>query len=192
MRCFSAAASQASLLFLAVCVLLSTMADASTKKSYFIRTKENTSLETFRSWIQELDKGQGTQIVYDHVYHQSYVTELTAAEAEQVKQKDFILFVYEQGEPLQANASRALPRSQPGDEQSNPRARSSRKLPIQERTVESKGTLNLQKKFISWNQRGRPPITAPDVFDDNDGEDVDVYIIDTGFNLNLEVRRSPL
>ncbi|KAJ5570548.1 uncharacterized protein N7459_009978 [Penicillium hispanicum] len=186
MRGFSAAVSKASLLILAGCFLLSAMADAATKKSYFIRTKEDTSLETFQSWVQELDNGQGRQIVHDRVYHQSYVTNLTATEAEQVKQKDFILFVYEQGEPLLINASRAIPHSQPGDGPSIPQARWTRKSPVHERTMEGVRTLNTQQRFISWNQGGRPPIDAQYESDDNDGEGVDIYIIDTGFNLNLE------
>lgn len=177
---------KASLLVLAIWFLLA-MAEASTKKSYLISTKNHTSLEVFRSWIQKLDGSSGIQIVHEHIEHQSYVTELTPSEAEEVKRTDFIRSVHEQGEPITVRSHRAAPSSGLNDTELAPHAYSSRKSGLEERKVVDHGTLTNQKKWLSWNQEGRPPIDAQYVTDDNEGEGVDIYLIDTGFNVHLEV-----
>lgn len=177
----------ASLLVLALCFLLLTLAEASTKKSYLITTKDNTSLETFHSWIQKLDESSGIQIVHEHVDHQSYVTDLTPAEANEVSKKSFIEFVFEQGEPREVRLSRATPSSRLDDKEFISYAQPSPKSPLEQRKVEGYGTLNTQMKMMSWNGMGRPPITAQYETDQNGGEGVDLHIIDTGFNVDLEV-----
>ncbi|KAJ6130036.1 tri m 2 allergen [Penicillium capsulatum] len=175
----------ASLLVLALCFLLLTLVEALTKKSYLVTTKDNTSLETFHSWIQKLDEGSGIQIVHEHVDHQSYVTDLTPDEADEVRKKSFIESVFEQGEPHEVRLSRAIPSSRL-DKGFISSAQPSPKSPLEQRKVEGHGTLNTQMKMMSWNGMGRPPITAQYETDQNGGEGVDLHIIDTGFNVHLE------
>lgn len=187
MRTCNSTISRAQSIVSVIYLILLVMADAAAKKTYFIRTKENTPLETFQSWIQELDNGQGTQIVHDHVYNQAYVTNLTPDEANQVQQKDFILFVFEQGEPQKVNLTRAVPLPRSVDQDLFSPAQSNGKPRFDRRFLETVGSLIDQKKFISWNKPGRPPINAQYVSDNNDGEGVDIYFFDTGINLNVEV-----
>ncbi|KAJ4303823.1 hypothetical protein N0V90_002724 [Kalmusia sp. IMI 367209] len=64
---------------------------------YYIRTKEGTSLEDFKKFIQELDQGAGTAYTWnpDIIPHQSYLTMLRPSVANSLKEKyDFILFVH--------------------------------------------------------------------------------------------------
>lgn len=176
-----------SLLVLAISFLLMTITEALAKRSYLIQTKDHTPLETFHTWTQKLDGNSGIQIAHANVDHQSYVTELTPAEAEEVKQTDFIQSVYEQGEPRTARNHRAVPNSQLDHRKPAPRAQSSRKSPLEQRTIVNQVTLSNQKRLISWNQRGRPPVDTSYLTDGNEGNGVDIYVIDSGFNVDLEV-----
>ncbi|KAJ5178794.1 hypothetical protein N7492_002004 [Penicillium capsulatum] len=175
-----------SLLVLILCFLLLTIAESSSKTSYFIRIKDNTPLETLRSWIQTLDRGSGIQTVYEHVDHQSYVIELTPAEADEIKKTDFIHSVYERGEPRDARSNHAIPSSRLDEEHFITDDQPSHKPSLQQRAIVDHGALTNQKRWISWNEPGRPPITEGYVTDDNGGEGVDIYIMDTGFNVDLE------
>ncbi|KAK7183332.1 uncharacterized protein CC84DRAFT_1218950 [Paraphaeosphaeria sporulosa] len=61
---------------------------------YYIRTKEGTSLETFKKFIKELDNAAGRSITYDPklIPHQGYMTRLTSTQAEGLESKHkFIL-----------------------------------------------------------------------------------------------------
>lgn len=52
-------------------------------------------MEQFQAWIQDLDGAAGQSIAFELVPHQSYVTYLTAAQAEDIKQLDLIACIWE-------------------------------------------------------------------------------------------------
>ena len=61
---------------------------------YYIRTKEGTSLDTFKNFIKELDDSTGKAYTYDPeiIPYQGYMTKLKPAQANDLKLKhDFIL-----------------------------------------------------------------------------------------------------
>lgn len=172
-------------LLVLACFLLFAITEASSKQSYHIRTKEHTSLQTFQSWIQELDNSTGTQIVHENEDHQGYVTTLTSAEAEEVKQKDFILSVHDIGPP-----DHAIPPSQPKTPHLA-RARADRRRHLDRRGIGFWDTEIRQQVFMSWNEPGQPPDGLSYAVDSNMGEDVDLHIIDGGFNMERDVCPPP-
>ena len=76
----------------------------STLTDYMFTTKTGTSMSTFREYIRTLpDQGEGYQIVYELTPWQSYLTQLTPEEAEEVARQPFVNFIttiHESGDPF--------------------------------------------------------------------------------------------
>lgn len=65
-----------------------------TPMSYMFTTKTGTHLSTFKNFIKTLpDEGEGCQVIHEYVPWQSYVTNLTLAQANGVASQAFINFV---------------------------------------------------------------------------------------------------
>jgi subtilisin family serine protease len=72
----------------------SSSSSSATPTPFFFMTKYGTALSVFQQYLKTLpDNGQGHQIVYPHVPWQSYFTNLTTKEAQDVASQSFIYFV---------------------------------------------------------------------------------------------------
>lgn len=70
----------------------STSTASATPSPYIIGTKEGTPLSTFQNFIKTLpDGGQGDIIAYPNVRWQTYISSLTAAQAQEISSLSFVL-----------------------------------------------------------------------------------------------------
>lgn len=62
---------------------------------YWFKTKTGTTLSTFQAYVKTLpDCGNGDQVIIANLPWQTYITRLTAAEAEDVAKQPFVQFVW--------------------------------------------------------------------------------------------------
>ncbi|KAJ5095403.1 hypothetical protein NUU61_004759 [Penicillium alfredii] len=161
------------LVFLLLC-LSGAIADTS-EKPYLIRTKSSTPVSTFDAFIQELDEGQGKPEIFPDGEYQSYQTNLTESQAEEIRQKDFILLVFPAG-----IANEVKPRDpQQGavNDTSEAPSEGSRLERRQRHTPR-------QLQFVSWNGLGEAPDDLRYRRDSSDGAGVPIFVIDSGFNIH--------
>lgn len=175
---------------------------------YFIRTKEGTSIETFKKFIEELDNSAGKAYTYDPkiIPYQSYMTRLTPAQgSDLVSKHSFILIA----SPWVFQLS-DLESSEKEDYRAYPRQRSDEAYDVRDHVFDEKLSKELDilpesrkevraflppdpnapywKKMISAPPRddfqaSDPPYKADDI----GGKGTTVYIIDDGFDVGQSV-----
>lgn len=134
-------------------------------------TKEGTALSTFEQYIRTLpDKGEGTKIVFPYITWQTYATNLTAAQAEDVVKQTFVNYVG----PVQGydiGSYGAIPGVFRNEKRSN-------RDNLQERA-------NSAPQLRPISQRRNATLDNY-LFDPLLGLGQTIYILDQGFNLNHE------
>lgn len=151
-------------------------------RPYFIRSQDGTPLDEFRLWIQTLDGGVGSLIPEDNVNHQTYLTNLTVLQADYVRKKDFILFVSStelswKEINLDDSSLKALNQSL-----RHVKRAGSRPMPNQ-----LQGHPPMQWKFFNHRGLGSPPDGPREFRTDSGGNGVNLFVIDSGFNIDLDV-----
>jgi hypothetical protein len=172
-----------------------------TKITHFLCTKEGTTVETFEKFINDLDGGVGRATIpdFDLVGHQSYVTSLTPSQPDAVRQLDFILTISpwvfdlreveeEPDEFYQVQTRQPFSQKHQESDKSNGTERSVRDY--RRRAMTHTGpTTPYWKKMIaqppSRFSNGSSTFTA--LADDSGGKGTTIYIVDDGFDLDVEV-----
>jgi hypothetical protein len=179
------------------------------KIPYFICSRAGTAFSTFEQFVNDLDGGVGVLRDLGEVGHQSYVTDLTTQQAAGLKQEnDFILSVFpntfdpedlEDEDDFNAIATNSFEkywsRSNPSD------GTEARKSHIQQGrgvSISARAKIPPSQNTPYWKKMiAQPPAVPPNaapplvsVADDSGGRGTTIYILDDGFDLNLDVSRA--
>lgn len=171
-----------------------------TSEPYVISSKRGTPLQTFKDLVQKLDKGAGKLWTWDIIDTQMYLTNLTSAQAKELKEKnDFILDISPNGNEEEEEEGteefRAL------------NVRDIHKLPASEdaTTVDDEGTYKVPENLIArtlvsdpgapwWKKMVSAPKRTHNLdpshdphywADDSGGKDTTIYVLDNGFDRTL-------
>jgi hypothetical protein len=180
--------------------------------SYWFRTNEGTSLETFKALINELDGGTGSSLTWDVIDTQMYTTTMLPSKAAELKERtDLIKFIFPRPkfnlEDLEAkdgmNASTSLrpsrargaPTRQIMDFESIDLKPLSLSTPLGKAPrAPNPPQLDApyRKNMLSSPPRNppQPPRNDPAYqSDDSGGKGTTIYVIDNGFDLSIPVRK---
>lgn len=174
-----------------VCLLVTSLvffglaqANISTPEPYFIRTKRHTPREKFDQLVDEIDGNEGTQIAFKNLSHYSYITNLTDTQANEIRKKDFILLVAPRFLGQHEKRWESVPNS---SNSSDDFLTSHDRSLLEPRVTVSGRSLIEQQRFISFNRMGQPPLSAKYKRDDSEGQNVRLFMMDSGFNLEIPV-----
>lgn len=165
----------------------STSSTSATPSPYIIGTKEGTPLSAFKSFIQTLpDGGQGKIIQYENVRWQTYFTNLTLAQAQEVASQGIVLDVVDStaagfGAPAGAlpHPSKKLRKRDAWDIESRPNSDSHLRI------ISTGNQLQI-------NNKGDGGSLPNYMYDTSLGEGVTIYIIDSGCLLSHTVTSTKL
>lgn len=158
------------------------------RELYMFATKHHTSKETYYTLIKNLpDQGQGIVSQYDNLDFQSYGTNLTKLEAEQLKTNPIVAFLHRVPDPGVDDDTDFAAMS--GLTSPNARENAKRaEIPINmDFSIRTPSDMHL--KLISQARGGNPGV-APNAeyfFNPPLGEGATVYIIDSGINRDHSV-----
>ncbi|KAJ5162542.1 hypothetical protein N7492_007934 [Penicillium capsulatum] len=147
---------------------------------YLIRSKEGTSFKDFQLWTDHLDGGAGYLDPDQSTNYLTYLTSLTVARADAIREEDIISSISVHEIDLiefhkDDSNSTALNRLRHSKRETN------RPTPNQRN-----GYPAMQWKFLNYNGRGSPPYGPPEFRTDSGGAGVNLFVIDSGFNVDLD------
>ncbi|KAJ5573894.1 uncharacterized protein N7459_008321 [Penicillium hispanicum] len=149
---------------------------SSAKALYVITTKDGTTRDQFNSEVKGFDNGVGLESVHDAVDYQVYTTHLTESQAAEMEKIDCVRYVWKEMDEDDDNDDSDEDRATPLYEQTE------HKLERRARIVRRNSPTQLT--LLSWNKPGVPE-SDDYIADSTLGKGTTIYIIDTGFNLNV-------
>ncbi|KAJ5166052.1 hypothetical protein N7492_006348 [Penicillium capsulatum] len=169
----------------ALLLILMVVFAESSPSPYLIRTKRATSKSQFDAFVQELDGGEGEQFTFRHLTHQNYLTNLTETQAKEIRKKDFIQLLLPQQDENHPKLMVRAPRDL--DLLSSNLSREQSLAPRADLTSSPKAE---QPGMLSYNRQGFCPPGVLYSRDESEGEGTRVFIMDTGFNLDVSELRN--